>query len=84
MGRGKRSHLRIEIEGHKDFTQVQTPRRVKSLLPASCIDIWVFTMVDLAVDSARARWATTSAGRSSAYGVYDERDPSKGLPGWFI
>ena len=61
------------------FTQVQPPRRVTSLLPASLIDYECLQGEISGSTRSRARSATGSAGRTSAYGVEYERDPSGGL-----
>ena len=61
------------------------PRRVKSLLPALYIDWYMSTRMDLGLDYGEGEiGATSSAGRTSAYGVDCERDPSKDLPRGFI
>ena len=52
------------------ITQVQPPRRVKSLLPALYIDLYMSTGMDLGLDYGEGEIeATSSAGRTSAYGV---------------
>ena len=67
------------------ITQVQPPRRVKSLLPVLYIDLSMGTRVDLGLGYGEGEiGATGSAGLASAYGVDCERDPPKDLPRGFI
>ena len=58
------------MRGTQGITQVQPPRRVKSLLPALYIDWYMSTRMDLGLDYGEGEiGATSSAGRTSAYGV---------------